>query len=99
MAGMKQLKTDSEGPADSVAVRDNVSRCVNDRLANCSYAFYLNCISWSYDRGELTLNGRVPTFHLKQMLETLLRDIAYVDTVINNVDVVSSTGLSTTQPK
>ena len=97
--GIKQLKTDPEAPTDSVGIRESVSRSINERLTNCSYAFYLNSISWSYENGQLTLRGRVPTFQLKQMLETLLRDVAHVETVVNNVDVVSSTGLSTTQPK
>ena len=97
--GMKQLKTGPKVPTNSVEIRDSVNRSINERLANCSYAFYLNSISWSYQKGQLTLRGRVPTFQLKQMLETVLRDVVHVETVVNNVDVVSSTGLSTTQPK
>lgn len=99
MTRMKHLKTGSEVPTDSVRIRESVNQCINDRLASCSYAFYLNSITWSFEKGQLTLNGRVPTFQLKHMLETLLRDVAYVDDFVNNVDVISSTGLSTTQPK
>ena len=66
-----------------------------------AYARFVVRIAWGF-RGygrQLTLRGRVPTFQLKQMLETLLRDVAHVEMVVNEVDVISSTGLSTTQPK
>jgi hypothetical protein len=62
---------------------------------NCPYAFYFRCISVQFRDGVLTLRGRVPTFYLKQMLQTWLRNLDGVQRIDNQVDVVSSTGLST----
>ncbi len=94
----KQTKTE-QATSDHDVTHDRVNRCVSDRLTGCSCAYFLQSLSWSIDDGQLTVTGRVPTFQLKQMVETLLRDIPQVDTLVNKVDVVSSTGLSTTQPE
>ena len=42
----------------------------------------------------LTVRGRVPTFYLKQMLQTMLMNLRGVSRIDNQVDVVSSHGLS-----
>ena len=42
----------------------------------------------------LTVRGRVPTFYLKQMLQTMLKDLRGIARIDNQVDVVSSHGLS-----
>jgi len=44
--------------------------------------------------GKLLLSGRVPTFHLKQVLQSALRDLPGVSKIVNQVDVVSSNSLS-----
>jgi hypothetical protein len=44
--------------------------------------------------GVLLLRGRVPTFYLKQMLQSWLKDLDGVSRIDNQVDVVSATGLS-----
>lgn len=44
--------------------------------------------------GLLVLEGRVPSFYLKQVLQTVLRGLPGVRQIINQVDVVSPTGLS-----
>lgn len=71
-----------------------VHACVQERLTNCQYAHYFNRVTWYYVRGTLTLEGCVPTFYLKQILQTILRDLEHVVLLTNEVDVVSSTGLS-----
>ena len=40
-----------------------------------------------FSEGRLTLLGRVPTFHLKQLLQTMLRDIDGVRRIDNQVAV------------
>ena len=47
--------------------------------------------------GELDVAGQLPTFYLKQVLQTILRDVPGVKQVNNRVSVVSSTGLSSTR--
>ena len=74
-----------------------VDQCVQRRLAGCTYEFYFSKVSWRFEHGRLTLDGRVPSFYLKQMLQTILRDVEHVEHVINNVDVVSTTGLSSSR--
>ena len=52
------------------------------------------CINCWYQDGVLTLQGRVPSFYLKQVAQTLLRELDGVDRIDNRVDVISSSGLS-----
>lgn len=42
----------------------------------------------------LVVRGQVPTFYLKQILQTVLREVAGVERIENLVDVVCSDGLS-----
>ena len=72
----------------------SVCACVQERLSSCSHSYYFNRVSWYYIRGTLTLEGCVPTYYMKQILQTMLRDIEHVERIANQVDVVSSTGLS-----
>ncbi|MFN0017773.1 MAG: BON domain-containing protein [Pirellulaceae bacterium] len=62
--------------------------------SNCPYAFCFKDIQFEFARGVLTLRGRVPTFFLKQILQTRLRNLDGVNQIDNQVDVVSATGLS-----
>ena len=72
-----------------------VEELAEQRLSeNRLYNFYFREITCSYDDGVLTLDGRVPTFRLKQVLQTMLFDVDGVDRIDNRVDVVNSTGLS-----
>ena len=72
----------------------DVDNYVRGRLAECKFAYYLNDVTWRFDGGTLILDGHVPTFALKHALESLFRDIEKIVPVVNDVEVVSSTGLS-----
>jgi len=61
---------------------------------NCPYAFYFKCVTLQFKNGVLTVRGRVPSFYLKQIVQTRLRDLDGVKQIDNQVDVVSATGLS-----
>ena len=76
-----------------------VDACVQQRLDCCVYRFVFNKVAWHFETGFLTLSGCVPSFYLKQMLQELLRGIEHVERLQNDVDVVSSTGLSSESPK
>jgi hypothetical protein len=65
----------------------------------CPCAFYFKDVRLEYRHGVLTLRGRVPTHALKSMLERILSRVEGVDQIDNQVDVVSSTGLSSVRPK
>jgi len=72
----------------------SVDDAVRRRLKGCSYNFVFDKVSWQFDGGTLTLQGCVPSFYLKQVLQELLRDMRQIDRIENDVAVVSSTGLS-----
>ena len=76
-----------------------VEETIRQRLAGCPYAFYFNRITCCYEQGRLTLSGCLPSFYMKQMLQTILRDIEHVTQIVNNVAVVSATGLSSEPAK
>ena len=65
------------------------------QLSQCDH-FRCHChsIDIEYQRGDLVLMGRLPSFYLKQVLQTVLRGLPGVDQIKNRVDVVSPTGLS-----
>jgi hypothetical protein len=73
----------------------SVEELARQRLSeSCPYAFYFRCIAFQFQDGVLMLRGRVPTFYLKQMLQSWLKDLDGVREIDNRVDVVSATGLS-----
>jgi len=61
---------------------------------NCPYSFCFKDINFEFSDGVLTLRGRVPSFYLKQILQTWLRRLDGVEQIDNQVDVVSATGLN-----
>ena len=72
-------------------IEGSARRCLSE---NCSYAFSFRDVTFHYSNGVLTMRGRLPSFYLKQVLQTLLRDLDGVNQIDNQVDVVTSTGLS-----
>ena len=75
-------------------IRQEVDDTVRERLGDGPYKFYFKRIRWKLQNRCLTLRGAVPTFYLKQVLQTRLNDIPGVDRLVNDVDVISSCGLS-----
>ena len=72
----------------TVAVADNVKHTVRRRLLTApAYAFTFERIAIHYADGILTLRGQLPSFYLKQLLQTLLRDVEGVAQINNQVDV------------
>jgi len=65
------------------------------QLSQCDH-FRCRCdsIGIEYQKGDLVLMGRLPSFYLKQVLQTVLRGLPGVERIDNRVDVVSPTGLS-----
>jgi hypothetical protein len=51
-------------------------------------------LSFELKDGVLTIRGSVPSFYLKQRLQTVLKEMERVDRIENYVDVISSHGLS-----
>ena len=59
------------------------------RLQTSSY-HDLHLVSCEFHEGVLTLRGRVPTFHLKQVAQTLIRDLDGVGEINNRLEVAAS---------
>ncbi len=73
----------------------DVLRRVRSHLAqSCHFTRHWREIDCDFRGGVLTLRGRVPSFYLKQVLQSILKDVSGVRRVDNRVDVVSSGGLS-----
>jgi hypothetical protein len=46
--------------------------------------------AYEYRQEALIIRGRVPTYYLKQLLQTVLKDLSGVAYIDNQVDVISS---------
>ena len=62
-------------------------------MMDSSY-FLLRQIECGFEDGVLRLRGCVPSFYLKQLVQTLVCDIECVTQIDNQVDVVNPRGLS-----
>jgi osmotically-inducible protein OsmY len=79
---------------------DLVEQAARERVTvDCPCAFYFRGISIHHDDGLLTLRGQLPTFYLKQTLQSRLLDVEGVKRIDNQVDVVSSAGVSNIRHK
>lgn len=54
----------------------------------------VDCFRIDAAAGVLTIGGTVPSFYLKQVVQTLLRDVEGVARIINQVRVANPSGLS-----
>ena len=89
-----------EPSANGTAADERIHETVRRRIDGCSYKLMFGNVTWHCNDGHLTLRGCVPNFHLKQMLQELLRGIEQVKQLTNNVDVEGSSGReSRTAPK
>lgn len=82
----------SPAPAPPVLATPAVSpivQAVERRLRESSY-YYLRSIRCFYESGVVTLRGRVPTFYLKQTVQSIVEKIDGVEQVVNLVDVFDS---------
>ncbi len=62
---------------------------VRDRLKwHDSFRGHLESLTFELVEGTLILTGRLPSFYLKQMLQTTLKTVSGVKRIDNRVDVV-----------
>jgi hypothetical protein len=64
-------------------------RTAEDRLRHSEY-FELRNVSCDFHEGVLTLRGRVPSYHLKQLAQSLLCEVAGILKLNNQLEVVPS---------
>lgn len=83
----KSAQADSRRQSPEVANR--VEEAVRKRLTeNSPHAFHFRSVTCRWEAGVLILNGEVPTFYMKQLLQTRLRGIEHVREIDNRVAVV-----------
>ncbi len=86
--------------AKEADLRQRVETAAKKRLAEeHPHGFYFGQVECVFEDGVLRLRGRVPTYYMKQLLQNRLADIDGVDWIDNEVDVVSSVGLSSARPR
>jgi hypothetical protein len=73
-----------------VRAERHVLREVQHRLDKCPYTSVFGDVQVVFDDGLLTLQGHVPSFYLKQMLQEVVRGIDRVGKIDNDVEVVWS---------
>jgi hypothetical protein len=66
----------------------DLDQAIRRRIDGCSYRFSFKQVSWSVEEEKLVLKGRVPSFYLKQILQTLLSGIQNIRQIDNRVDVI-----------
>jgi hypothetical protein len=54
----------------------------------------LESVSCEFREGVLTLRGRIPSFYLKQVAQTLLRELDIVGEIHNRLEVAAATAAS-----
>lgn len=77
------------GLCDDLAVR------ARTKLAqHCHFHHTAACLDFDVLGDTLVVRGRVTSFYLKQMVQTVLRDLEGVRWVDNQIEVVSNNGFS-----
>lgn len=82
--------TKMQMPVKKHSVEECVDEAIRQRLMESSYAFTFRMINWQFCDGTLCLEGSVPSFYFKQILQELLRGVQHVEQIKNNVEVVGA---------
>jgi osmotically-inducible protein OsmY len=77
------------------AVRNDLSTVARQYLeSHPHFRGRSNGVSIAQEGRDLCLSGRLPTFYLKQLVQEAVRHVPGVQNVINQIDVVSASGVS-----
>ncbi len=74
-----------------VSMEREVAAGAQTRLRQSSYC-ELRRVRCDFHEGVLTLRGRLPSYYLKQIAQTVVREIDEVDIVVNQVEVTGLAG-------
>ena len=88
---------DSASPVEDLSAASIAAAVVEEKARirlweSGSYAFEFRRIRIHFRDGCLTLQGKLPSFHLKQLLQTRLRGLPGVTRIANQVEVVGHVG-------
>jgi osmotically-inducible protein OsmY len=84
----RRLLTVQEQDAQIPDEKQVVEAGAQSRLRTSGYR-QLYLVSCEFHEGVLTLRGHVPTFHLKQIAQTLIRNLDGVEEINNRLEVVA----------
>ncbi len=87
---------DSRQREPDLAVEEAIRRRIEK---NGAYAFYFNQVTCQCSNGVLKVRGHVSTDRLKNVLSSLIRDLGGITEIDDQLDVVSSTELSSVRPR
>jgi hypothetical protein len=98
---MKILSTstrpeDANVPAGIGQDPEIVRRAAHHLSQHNLFRCYLESLEIDCRDAMLVVHGKLPSFYLKQVLQTTLRDVSGVRQIDNRVNVTSSSGLSST---
>ena len=83
---------------DSVTeAAERIAKLAERRLQESGHGC-VRCVSCHYHQGVLALRGRVPSFYLKQVAQTVVGQIDGVIEILNQVEVVDSLAQSDEEP-
>ncbi len=74
-------------------VTRRVVHTAEDRLGASSHLF-LRHVECHLEEGTLCLEGKVPSFYLKQTAQSLLQSLDGVERIVNRLEVVNPYGVS-----
>ena len=83
---MAQLTQTIPAVPRACAVIPEVAEIAQQRLRDCPY-IALRRVSCRFREGVLMLTGEVPTYHMKQMAQTLVRGVEAVEVIDNRLVV------------
>jgi osmotically-inducible protein OsmY len=86
----ERLTATLDRPNPFAALFQEISEIAQQVLRRSSY-FELRDVSCDFSGGILTLRGRVPSYHLKQLAQASVAEVPGVVEVHNRVEVVSPT--------
>jgi len=82
----KRLVDSAKQPVSSPSEKEVVEGNVRSKLQGSCYQ-QVQCVSCEFHEGVLTLRGRVSSYYLKQIVQTLVLGMDGVDEVNNRVEV------------
>ena len=83
----KQLVESAKQPVSSLSEKEVVEANVTSKLQHSCYR-QVQCVSCEFHEGVLTLRGRVSSYYLKQIVQSLVLRMDGVVEVNNRVKVV-----------
>lgn len=66
----------------------------NTVAGNSLFRGRMSNLEFVFDSGSLVITGKLPSFYLKQVLQTIVTHINGIEKIDNRVEVVSCPGLS-----